>query len=71
MADRYLVLTSAAYLAASVHDSVDAAALAAGVAVEKDRTQRVIVRVVAEVKPRQAPNVDVVRYDVESEAAHV
>lgn len=71
MAERYLVLSSAAAMSASDHEDFEAAVRTAGTAVDKDRTQRVIVRVVAEVKPRQQPNVDVVRYDVENEAHNV
>ena len=63
MADRFLVLPAAT--ASSALESFDAAERVAGPAVDKDRTPRVIVKIVGEVKPRSLPNVDVVRFDSE------
>lgn len=64
--ERFYYLTSGA---ASVEfDSVAKAITAASKATDKDRVQRQIVRVVAEVRPRQEPNVDVHHY--EGEQAH-
>jgi hypothetical protein len=62
-AERYLVLPSAS--ASSSLESFEAAERLAGPQVDKDRTARVIVKIVGEVKPRALPNVDVVRFDAE------
>lgn len=61
MAERYLVLSGAC--ATSAIASIEEATRVAGVSVDKDRTSRLIVRIVGEVKPRSTPNVDVVMFE--------
>lgn len=61
MAERYLVLPGA--LISSALDDLDEAARIASVAADKDRTPRLLVRIVGEAKPRSTPNVDVVMYE--------
>lgn len=67
MAERYLVLVPAQVGAS--HDTLEAAEAAASQGVAKDRAARVIVRVVAEVRERTEPNVQVTRID-HAEAAN-
>lgn len=62
--DRYLVIPSAQLSDALA--SLDAAVDKASRGTDKDRTPRLIVQVVAEVKPRQEPNVEVRRFDAET-----
>jgi hypothetical protein len=61
--ERYLVIPSAQLSDALA--SLDAAIANASRGTDKDRTPRLIVQVVAEVKPRQEPNVTVQRFDEE------
>lgn len=61
MAETAYIVLSAAH-ASNALDTIEEALQSAAVAVDKDRTARLVVQIVSLVKPRAAPNVDVVHY---------
>lgn len=61
MAERYLVLPGA-HISSAIED-LEEAKRVASVNADKDRSPRLIVRIIGEAKPRNTPNVDVVLFE--------
>lgn len=68
-AERYITLPIGFVLGAEEHASIDAALAHASKRASSDRAPRAVLRVVAEVQPSAAPQVQINRFD--AEAAHV